>query len=231
MWSDDVFEDEPVSWKRRLAQIAIGLGLLCGLCAAIWFIADSMSKTGRHAIQTVTRITLPPPPVVQPPPPKPPEPEKVVETPKIQEPKLADKKPDKAPPKPQAPPASPLTAEAGTGANPYGLAVGNGSGNVIGGGGEGDAKLAYLSYGRMVSADVQTALRRDDRLRFAKFTMELHIWLDAAGKVVRVQLASSSGDADVDSVVTRTLSELAMPEPPPKDMPQPIRLRTKSAPG
>ncbi len=230
MWSDEAFEDERGGWKRRLAHVAIGIALLGGLCTAIWFIADSMSKTGRHAIQTVTRITLPPPPVT-PPPPKPPEPEKVVETPKIQEPKVAEKKPDKAPPKPQTPPASPLTAEAGTGANPYGLAVGNGSGNVIGGSGEGDAKLAYLSYGRMVSADVQSALRRDDRLRFAKFTMDLRIWLDAAGKVIRVQLASSSGDPDVDTVVTHTLGELAMPEPPPRDMPQPIRLRTKSAPG
>jgi protein TonB len=230
MWSDEAFEDEQVGWKRRVAHIVIGAALLGGLCAAIWFIAVSMSKTERHAIQTVTRITLPPPPVT-PPPPKPPEPEKVVETPKIQEPKLADKKPDKAPPKPQTPPASPLTAEAGTGANPYGLAVGNGSGNVIGGSGDGDAKLTYLSYGRMVTADVQTALRNDDRLRFAKFTMELRIWLDAAGKVVRVQLASSSGDPAVDTAVAHTLSELAMPQPPPKDMPQPIRLRTKSAPG
>jgi len=231
MWSDDAFEDEPVNWKRRLARAAIGVAVFGSLCAAIWFIAANMPKTERHAIQTVTRITLPPPPVIKPPPPKPPEPEKVVETPKIQEPKLADKKPDKAPPKPRAPPAAPLTAEAGAGANPYGLAVGNGSGNVIGGGGEGDAKLAYLSYGRTVSADVQAALRRDDRLRFAKFTLELRIWLDAAGKVVRVQLASSSGDPGVDDAVTHTLGALAMPEPPPKDMPQPIRLRTKSAPG
>jgi protein TonB len=230
MWSDEAFADERVSWKRRLVHLAIGVVLFGGLCTAIWFIAASMSTTGRHTIQTVTRITLPPPPP-PPPPPKPPEPEKVVETPKIQEPKVVDKQPDKTPPKPQTPPASPLTAEAGSGANPYGLAVGNGSGDVIGGSGDGDARLAYQSYGRMVSANVQTALRNDDRLRFAKFTMELHIWLDPAGKVTRVQLASSSGDPAVDTAVTRTLSELAIPEPPPKDMPQPIRLRTKSAPG
>jgi periplasmic protein TonB len=230
MWSDEAFEDEQVGWKHRLTHVVIGVALLGGLCTAIWFIAVGMSKTERHAIQTVTRISLPPPPVT-PPPPKPPEPEKVVETPKIQEPKLADKKPDKVPPKPQTPPASPLTAEAGTGANPYGLAVGNGSGNVIGGAGDGSAGLAYQSYARTVMADVQTALRNDERLRSAKFTMELHIWLDAAGKVVRVQLASSSGDPAVDTAVTRTLSELAIPQPPPRDMPQPIRLRTKSVPG
>ncbi len=229
MWSDYEAEDEPVSWMRRLGRIAIGLLLVCGFGTAIWFIADSMSKTGRHAVRTVTVITLPPPP--PPPPQKPPEPEKVVETPRIQEPKLVDKKPDKVPPKPQAPPATPLTAEAGTGANPYGLAVGDGSGNMIGGGNEGDGKTAYLSYGRMVSVDVEAALRRDDRLRYAKFVAELRIWLDAAGKVVRIQLSGSSGDPAVDDAVTRTLTGLAMHEPPPRDMPQPIRLRTKSEPG
>jgi TonB family protein len=228
MWSDDEPEDDRPSWPRRLGRMAIGLLVIGGLGTAVYFIFDGMSKTQRHAIQTVTRITLPPPP--PPPPPKPPEPEKVVETPKIQEPKVVDKKPDKAPPKPEAPPASPLTAEAGTGANPYGLAVGNGSGNMLGGGG-GDSKAAYQSYGRIVSADVQAALRRADKLRFAKFTAELRIWLDANGRVTQVRLASSSGDPVVDNEVTRSLSGLALREPPPKDMPQPIRLRTKSEPG
>jgi periplasmic protein TonB len=227
MWSDEESEDERVGWKRRLGRVAFGVVLIGGLGAAIYFIFDGMTKTQRHAIQFVTRVTLPPPPPPPPPPPKQVEPEKPVETPKLQEPKMADKPPEKTPPKPQAPPATPLTAEAGTGSNPYGLAVGDGSGNVGGGGG----KATYLSYGRIVSVDVQAALRREDRLRFAKFTAELHIWLDPTGKVTRVQVASSSGDPAVDSAVTRSLTGLAMREPPPKDMPQPIRLRTKSAPG
>jgi TonB family protein len=227
MWSDEEPEDEQRGWARRLGRMTVGVLLIGGLGAAVYFIVVSMSKSERQMIRTVTRIILPPPPV---PPPPPPPPEKVVETPKIQEPKIADKKPDKAPPKPQQPPASPLTAEAGTGANPYGLAVGNGSGNMIGGGG-GDGKAAYQSYGRIVSADVQAALRRDDKLRFAKFAAELRIWLDASGKVTQVRLMSSSGDAAVDNEVTRSLSGLALREAPPKDMPQPIRLRTKSEPG
>jgi periplasmic protein TonB len=74
-------------------------------------------------------------------------------------------------------------------------------------------------------------LRREDKLRFAKFTAELRIWLDSLGKVTRVQLTSSSGDPAVDSAVTRSLTGLDMGEPPPKDMPQPIRLRTKAEPG
>jgi TonB family protein len=226
MWSDEEPEDERGGWKRRLGRIAIGSLLIGGLGAAVYFLIDGLSKTTRHAVQTVTRITLPPPPP-PPPPPKPPEPEKVVETPKIQEPKLADKKPDKAPPKPLQPPASPLTAEAGAGANPYGLAVGDGSGNVVGGAGG----TAFWSYGRTVSSSVLAALRQDDKLRFANFVAELRIWLDAGGSVTRVQLAASSGDPAVDAAMTRSLIGLAMHEPPPRDMPQPIRLRTKSTPG
>jgi TonB family protein len=228
MWADEEPEEE-AAWHHRLARVAAGLVLVGGLGTALWFIIDSMSKTQQHAIQTVTRIMLPPPPV-PPPPPKPPEPEKVVETPKIQEPKVVEKKPEPAKPKPQQPPSSPLTAAAGSGANPYGLQRGDGSGNVIGGGG-GDGQAAYQSYGRAVSIDVQAALRRDDKLRFAKFVAELRIWLDGSGRVTRVQLASSSGDQAVDAAVTQALSGLAMHEPPPKDMPQPIRLRTKSDPG
>jgi TonB family protein len=228
MWSDEAAEDDAIGWPRRLGRIAVGTALIGGLATAIYFMVQGMSGIQRHAIQTVTRVTLPPPPP-PPPPPKPPEPEKVLETPKLQEPKLADKPPDKAPPKPQQPPASPLTAEAGTGANPYGLAVGDGSGNVIGG--NGDSNGSYLSYGRIVSGDVQAALRHDDALRFARFSAELRIWLDANGKVTRVQLAASSGDPAVDRAVERSLSGLTMAEPPPKDMPQPIRLRTRAEPG
>jgi TonB family protein len=68
-------------------------------------------------------------------------------------------------------------------------------------------------------------------LRFARFTTELRIWLDSTGKVTRVQLAGSSGDPAIDTAVTRAIGGLAIGEAPPKDMPQPIRLRTKSEPG
>lgn len=228
MWADEEPEDDRPTWSRRVAQVAAGVVVIGGVGAAVWFIVDSMSQTHRHAIEMVTRITLPPPPP-PPPPPKPPEPPKV-EQPKIQEPKLVEKKPEVAKPKPAQPPASPLTAAAGSGANPYGLQRGDGSGNVIGGGG-GDVNAAYQSYGRTVSADVEAALRRDDQLRFAKFVAELRIWLDSAGRVTRVQMTGSSGDPSVDSAVERALSGLPMHEPPPKDMPQPILLRTKSEPG
>jgi TonB family protein len=233
MWADEDEEDQKRGWRHRVARAVVGLVLIGGLGTAVYFILNGATKTEHHAIQTVTRVTLPPPPPPPPPPPKvkPPEPDKVVEAPKIQEPKItAAKPPEKAPPKPQQPPSTPLTAEAGTGSNPYGLAVGDGSGNVIGGGG-GDGKVSYLSYGRVVSTDVQAALRRDEKLRSAKFVAELRIWLDPTGKVTRVQLASSSGDPAVDSAVERSLTGLAMHEPPPKDMPQPIRLRTRAEPG
>ncbi len=233
MWADEDPEEQPYQWLRRLGRMALGLVLIGGLGTAIYFIVQGMSKTDHHAIQTVTRITLPPPPPTPPPPPKPPEPEKVVETPKLQEPKVADKKPppDKAPPKPQQPPASPLTAEAGTGPNAYGLGVGDGSGNVIGGTGGGESMATYMSYARIVTADMKAALLRDDKLRYAKFVGELRVWLDAAGKITRVKMTSSSGDPAVDSAVTRSLTGLALGEPPPKDMPQPIRIRYRSEPG
>jgi TonB family protein len=228
MWSDEKTEDEKRGWVGWLGRIAIGAVLIGGLGTAIYVLFVDLSKTEHRAIRTVTRVTLPPPPPPPPPPHKPPEPDKVVEQPKMQEPKTVENKPAKTPPKPQQPPASPLTAEAGAGSNPYGLAVGDGSGDVIGGGG---GSQGYLYYSRLVSADVQAALRQDDKLRYTKFVAELRIWLDATGKVTRVQLAASSGDPVIDAAVTRSLSGLSMHEAPPKDMPQPIRLRTRAAAG
>jgi protein TonB len=131
-----------------------------------------------------------------------------------------------------------LTAEAGTGPNNYGLARGDGSGNMIGGGGGLDpqARAAIQAYGRIAAADVQAALRRDEKLRFAKFIGEMRIWLDSAGKITRVQLATSSGDPSMDSAVARVLTGLTLREPPPADIPQavrelPLRVRARTEPG
>lgn len=231
MWDDEAFERRRRSWPRRIARFAIGMILVCGLGTATYFLIIGMAKTEKKVVRMMTRITLPPP--TPPPPPKPPVPQKTAETPKLQEPRIADKQPDKAPPKPQQPkPAvAPLTAEAGTGSNPYGLGVGDGSGNVIGGGEGGGEKGSYRIYSRIVSADVQSALKREDKLRFARFVADLRIWLDHAGRVTRVQMMGTSGDPAIDAAVARSVSGLAMREPPPKDMPQPILLRTKAEPG
>ena len=82
----------------------------------------------------------------------------------------------------------------------------------------------------MVAAHVQEALSHDDKLRYGHFLVELQMWLDRLGRVTRIQLITSSGDAATDSAVTRTLSGLSLGEPPPDAMPQPIRLRARAEP-
>jgi TonB family protein len=231
MWVDEQEDEEAGGWLRRTARIGGGVLAAIGVAAVLYTVLKDTSLPQRHAINMVTRVLLPPPPA-PPPPPKPPEPEKVVEQPKIQEPKPVEKPPDKATPKPTQPPLSPLTAEAGTGSNPYGLQVGTGSGDVIGGGNAGGGGTAsYISYSRVVSGQVQNALRRDDKLRFGRFAADLRVWVDTSGRVTRVQLTSSSGDAAVDGALTQALSGLSMGEPPPQGIPQPIRLRTRAVSG
>jgi outer membrane biosynthesis protein TonB len=55
---------------------------------------------------------------------------------------------------------------------------------------------------------------------------QVRLWADGSGRVTRVQLTSSSGDAELDAVLRdQVLSSLTLREPPPKDMPMPIIMR------
>jgi TonB family protein len=221
-------DDEPrrTSWLRSAGVAALCLGVV-GVIAFMLFHAQSTPH--RQAVTMITRVVLPPSPP-PPPPPKPPEP-KPMEPPKFQEvkPQQQQMKPQDKP-APKTPPATPLTAEAGPGNNPYGLAVGNGEGNVIGGGG-GEGGNHFGRYAGLVQSQVQGALRREDKTRYGRYHISVRLWLGASGQVTRAQIASSSGDPAVDSAITGLLSGLSFGEAPPVGMPQPINLRIGAEPG
>jgi hypothetical protein len=56
--------------------------------------------------------------------------------------------------------------------------------------------------------------------------LQVQIWPDKAGRIVRVQLTGSTGDPTIDRAITNeVLSGLQLQEPPPAEMPVPIVLR------
>jgi periplasmic protein TonB len=59
------------------------------------------------------------------------------------------------------------------------------------------------------------------------------VWADGSGRINRIQLVSSTGDAELDSVIrNEVFNGLTLREPPPKDMPMPIVTRvTENRPG
>jgi TonB family protein len=218
-------DDAEAPSGRRWRGVALGAALLAGGVAA--FVLLGHDDRPKRPANTVMRVVLPPPP---PPPPvrkeeKPPEPQKSTEPPKMTDPTPA-RQPAKAAKAP-APPGTPLTAMAGAGTNAYGLGVGNGGGDTIGGGGGGGGS-PFGAYAGQIQAQIQEALRRDEKTRSGRYLLTLRLWIGAAGQVQRAQLVSSSGDAATDASIIRVISASSIGQGPPADMPQPVTLRVRA---
>ena len=96
-------------------------------------------------------------------------------------------------------------------------------GNPYGGGGGGSR---WGWYGAIVTAQVESALRANARTSRLVATTQIRLWADGSGRVIRVVLTPSTGDAEIDAVIRNdVLGGLTLREPPPKDMPMPIVTR------
>ncbi|WP_213737863.1 TonB C-terminal domain-containing protein [Bradyrhizobium sp. dw_411] len=195
---------------------------------AVYFLVghDDMPPPRQVRELTIVNIVPPPPP---PPPQKMPEP-KMIEQPKMAEPEIKEDKPLEKPKdepvkdaKNQEPPG-PLSLDA--------KAVGPGDlfnlgskvgGNPYGGGGGGSRWGWYAS---MVQSQIEAALRANNRTRNTVMQLQVRLWADGSGRVSRVQLVSSTGDAELDAIIRNdVLGSLMLREPPPKDMPMPMVTR------
>jgi outer membrane biosynthesis protein TonB len=103
-----------------------------------------------------------------------------------------------------------------------------GKGGLIGGGGGGGGggSSKWGWYASIVQAQIEAALRANEKTRHAVMRIQVRLWSDATGRINRVQLVSSSGNSDLDAVIRdQILGGLTLREPPPKDMPMPIITR------
>jgi len=99
------------------------------------------------------------------------------------------------------------------------------------GGAGGDGGGPFGRYAAMVQQQIEAALRANPKTRNATMRVQVRLWCDRSGRVVRVQLASSTGDAALDAVLRgEVLSGLVLREPPPKEMPMPIVARITERP-
>jgi TonB family protein len=226
MLDDDFNEDlDRKPLLQRLAVPLVGFVLFAGAGASAFFVLKGSSGPAArpHNEPHITQVQLPPPPP-PPPPPKtpPPEPKKEQEVARQREP--TPSKPVSMPaPKAPAPPNQVQTSIQGNG--PSGLAAGNGGGgdcigstgcghgDGAGGGGDNDAYYATL-----VKNQIQDALRRDEKLRFAHYRMTVSLSLDSSGRVANASISSFSGDDDVQAEVARALRSIATGNAPPPDI-------------
>ena len=200
--------------------------LIAGLAAwFLWQWANDMSGIRREAPKVPTIIPLPPPP--PPPPEKPPEPEPPVEE-KIVEPEPTPE-PEEVKPEEEAPPspaddlANPMQmdGDAQAGNDAYNIGAGKGGGMAGAGGG----RLGNGTYSQFLAFTFQRLLRENPELRNLAFSLQADVRLSSAGEISRVELAQSSGNAEVDSQVLAALRGApALTERPPASITLPVRL-------
>ena len=214
-----------LSFWRRWGGWVIGLTVVVGLAALLWYLLAGTASTKR-AVAPTAMLMLPPPP------PPPPEPEKLPEPePEKVEPKITEVEPtpveslekpmDDATPSPSQDLGDPVTMNADAQAGTDGIAVGRGGGSTGGGGGIGNG-----SYQRYLSSQLQQALARDARTRSLVFSdLRVDLWLASDGRSTRLQLVQGSGNARTDELVLAMLREIErIDERPPQSMRFPVRV-------
>lgn len=218
---------------RYGAALAI-IAVLAG--GALYFFAGHDDMPPPRQVRELTVVNIVPPP---PPPPAPPPPEqKMIEQPKMAEPEFKEDRPVDQPrdepvkdAKTDEPPG-PLSLDAkATGPGDLfnlGSKVG---GSPYGRGGGGGSRWGW--YGSIVTAQATAALQANPRTRGMTTQIQVRLWADATGRITRVQLSPSTGDAALDAVIRdEVLGRLTLREPPPRDMPMPLVTRvTAHRPG
>lgn len=174
-------------------------------------------------IVMIRPIPTPPPPAQ----PKPPEPPKEVVDQMVKQDTVTpdDEKPDEAP----APASAGLTTNnSGTGGVDMGLGAAGKGGAQLAGGARGP-RSQFGWYAAQVQTTIQGALSRNTLTAKASFENEVRIWADITGRIIRVKLKGSTGDAAVDRAINETLGGLLLQQPPPTDMKMPIVMRLKAS--
>ena len=205
-WDDDGEKRSFISRFGFALCFVVGLAALAGIA----FLGFQMlgNHTGPAKVQQVKMVRLlPPPPPALTPPPTPTEiqPQPAVQ-PMIEQKQMmvpetnpgGSKEQSDKPPRADNKPSGPLGVNAtgeGTGdvfglvGRPGGNALlGSGGGNGEGGGGGGGGGTRWGWYAGQVQARVEDALRKNPHPRSAAFRVEIRIWPDTTGRIIRVQL-------------------------------------------
>jgi hypothetical protein len=207
------------AWQRhRVAGITAVVALVAAF--GVYHVVTGDTTQRKRVLDTVALQLVPPPP---PPPPKEePPPPKMVEEQKIEPP--VDK-PDA--PK-DAPPPGPLALDAkgGPGSDSFGLGGKIGGSDFLDGGGG----TRFGHFAVLMQDQISQSLRKDDKLDVRKFRATIKVWLSKVGKIDRVQMLHTTGDADTDSRIVQVIDGMpVLPETPPDDMPQPVIVRIGAA--
>lgn len=215
--------------RALIVWLAAGV-FLAGSGWGLFRYLSQPSKAARPKAQQIAVLRQQPPP----PPPKPQEKPKEPEL-KKEEVKLPDPTPEPKAADNEPPPAENLgvDAQGGAGSDGFGLQGRPGGRDIttIGGTGNGTGlgRAQFAFFTGLVQSHLQEALGRNKRLRASDYRATVRVWFADDGRVQRVELVDGTGDAEVDAVLRQTIADAApLKQPPPRDLPQPVKLQVTS---
>src|ERR1700730_6366388 len=184
-------------YGTALALIAVLLG------GVVFFFSGHDDLPPPHQLREFTVVNIVPPP---PPPPPPPMPEqKMIEQPKMAEPEFKEDKPVEKPrdepikDAKNSEPPGPLSLDAKAVGPADVFNLGSKPGGSPYGGGGGGSRWGWDAP--IVQGQIEAGLRANPRTRNAVLQVQIRLWADGSGHVSRIQLASSTGDAELDAVI------------------------------
>lgn len=197
----------PLLLVLLLLLLAVGFGL---------FMKDLFGDKKVEQKKIVQQITLLAPPPPPPPPEQEPEPE-------VEEEPLEDPQDEPLPDEPMDNSASPdlgVDADGSAGGDGFGLVGRKGGSGLLGGG---------SPYAADVQSIISENLSMNNELRHLAYQAVLKLWIDESGKLERFEIQQREGDPKVQQLLQVALAEIQrFEQPPPLEMPQPIKLRIKS---
>lgn len=196
---------------RRIVLGAVVVVFLAGVIAVVRAVMTDVSTPSR-VVHTISLLPPPPPPQIEEKPPEPQIKEEVVM------------------PEPQPMNQDDAAASADLGVDADGSGSGDGFGLV---GKKGGRDLLeggpFGWYGSLLGADIEDSLATRKRLRQVKYTAVLDLWINKDGRIEKVELVRTSGNRDLDTTLRMAVAEVGkVREPPPPEMPQPVRLQVTS---
>jgi protein TonB len=200
-----------IAAPRFIVIGALVVLFLAGIIAVIKTVMTDRPSPQR-VVQTITLLPPPPPQIEE----KPPEP--VVKE-EVTIPESQPMQQDEA----QAASANLGVDADGTGSGDgFGLQAKKGGRNLLDGG-------PFGWYGSLLGTDIQGSLAERKKLRQVKYSAVLDLWISKEGRIEKVELVRTSGNSDLDSALRLAVAEVGkVREPPPPEMPQPVRLQVTS---
>jgi protein TonB len=194
----------PIAGIAALSLVAIGIVIL---------IKQSFQggPPPHPRVQQITLVAPPPPP----PPPKveqPPEPE-------IEKVQIPETPPD------QSPPAGAdlgVDADGSAGGDGFGLVGKKGGRSLLDGG-------PFGWYTSFLKTSIRDLLAEHKNVRRKQYNVVLSLWISKEGHIERVEVIRPTGNRELDTNIKVAVASLGrMSEPPPGDMPQPVRVKISS---